>query len=226
MLQGFTSDLAVLKSVVEKTDAGLLQAACATAAANYDNVGRSGGIADCVRQVMSRVAGDPEMAQLIASFQQAEATCRPAPGHARTGRQETLDAMNQMAHYLSGIPGRKNLIWFSGSFPITIFPEPDIEHPFSVVASSEDEFRETTNLMARAQVAVYPIGRARVEDLCDRRCHISRAVAGSNSAGKGVGRWRRTSCSRTMSEDNDEAFHHEPDGGRIREATPTSTPMD
>jgi hypothetical protein len=32
------------------------------------------------------------------------------------------DALNQMARYLAGLPGRKNLIWFSGSFPISILP--------------------------------------------------------------------------------------------------------
>jgi len=55
------------------------------------------------------------------------------------------------------LPGRKNLIWFSGSFPINILPNEDLLNPFSVVASAEDEFRETSNLLARSQVAVYPI---------------------------------------------------------------------
>ena len=46
----------------------------------------------------------------------------------------TLDAMNQLARYLCGIPGRKNLIWFSGSFPINIFPDAIPANPFAVVA--------------------------------------------------------------------------------------------
>ena len=48
-------------------------------------------------------------------------------------------------------------IWFSGSFPISILPNPDLSNPFAVVADSEDEFRETVDLLARSQVAVYPI---------------------------------------------------------------------
>jgi hypothetical protein len=77
--------------------------------------------------------------------------------------------MNQLARYLVGIPGRKNLIWFSGSFPIVIMP--DIAHtaatsrgaakaatdPFASVASSEDEFRQTIDLLSRSQIAVYPV---------------------------------------------------------------------
>ncbi|WP_353062982.1 VWA domain-containing protein [Tunturibacter psychrotolerans] len=69
----------------------------------------------------------------------------------------TLDAINQLARYLEGIPGRKNLIWFSGSFPLDILPDSTVDDPFMAVASSEDEYRETTNLLTRAQVAVYPI---------------------------------------------------------------------
>ena len=34
----------------------------------------------------------------------------------------TLDAMNALARYLVGFHGRKNLVWFSGSFPINILP--------------------------------------------------------------------------------------------------------
>jgi hypothetical protein len=71
----------------------------------------------------------------------------------------TLDAMNQLARYLSSIPGRKNLIWFSGSFPISVLPDTtgNLTDPFAVVADYEDEFRDTVNLLARSQVAVYPI---------------------------------------------------------------------
>ena len=36
-------------------------------------------------------------------------------------------------------------------------PDGDLENPFAIVASSEDEFRETTELLSRSQVAVYPI---------------------------------------------------------------------
>jgi hypothetical protein len=69
----------------------------------------------------------------------------------------TLDAMNEIARYLAVIPGRKNLIWFSGSFPLDILPNSDVTNPFSVVASAEDEFRDTVSMLARARVAVYPV---------------------------------------------------------------------
>jgi VWFA-related protein len=69
----------------------------------------------------------------------------------------TLNALNQMARYLAGLPGRKNLIWFSGSFPISILPDENILNPFAIAADSSDKFRQTTDLLAKSQVAVYPI---------------------------------------------------------------------
>jgi len=71
--------------------------------------------------------------------------------------QYTLDAFNALAHYLSNFAGRKNLIWFSGSFPLQIEPDPTINNPFAVMADSNEEFRETTHLLTLAQTAVYPV---------------------------------------------------------------------
>jgi hypothetical protein len=73
--------------------------------------------------------------------------------------KDTLDAFNQLGRYLANIPGRKNVIWFSASFPIDILPDMDGTHenPFEFAASFEDEFRQTTDLLGRSQVAVYPV---------------------------------------------------------------------
>jgi len=71
----------------------------------------------------------------------------------------TLDAMNQLSRYLSNIPARKNLIWFSASFPITILPDASAApiDPFQIELSTQDLFRKTVDLMARSRVAVYPV---------------------------------------------------------------------
>ncbi|HXC94100.1 MAG TPA: VWA domain-containing protein [Edaphobacter sp.] len=69
----------------------------------------------------------------------------------------TLNAMSQLARYLSNFSGRKNLIWFSGSFPVSVMPDPTVHNPFAAVANSEPEFRRTTSLLSRSQVAVYPV---------------------------------------------------------------------
>jgi VWFA-related protein len=69
----------------------------------------------------------------------------------------TLEALQQLARYLSDTPGRKNVIWFSGSFPTGILPNSDLPDPSSSVRSFEEEIRRTTDLLASSQVAIYPI---------------------------------------------------------------------
>jgi VWFA-related protein len=69
----------------------------------------------------------------------------------------TLDAMQHLALYLAGVPGRKNVIWFSGSFPTGIFGDPDLPDPLNIASSFQDEIRKTTDLLASAQLALYPV---------------------------------------------------------------------
>jgi VWFA-related protein len=69
----------------------------------------------------------------------------------------TLDGFNALARYLANLPGRKNLLWFSGSFPLSILPDGDLKYPFANVSDAEDEFRQTVDLLTRSQVAVYPV---------------------------------------------------------------------
>ena len=75
------------------------------------------------------------------------------------GRMElTLQALQQLARYLAGIPGRKNVIWFSGSFPIILFPNPNMLDPFFDSARRhEAELKKVAGLLAAAQVAIYPV---------------------------------------------------------------------
>lgn len=146
MLQGFTSDPELLKAFVNKK--------LPKASPLLDDQVGGGGEPEQVSDTLSNF-GDPNMASLISNMQQFEAQQQSFKIQMRT--RYTLDAMNQLARYLSGIPGRKNLIWFSGSFPLNIMPDGDLSDPFAVMGSSEDEFRETANLLTLSQVAVYPV---------------------------------------------------------------------
>jgi VWFA-related protein len=69
----------------------------------------------------------------------------------------TLAAMKGMARAVSGYPGRKNLIWLSGSFPVNIEPDPASDDPFRNVRGFEDDIRTTSSLLATSRVAVYPV---------------------------------------------------------------------
>lgn len=145
LLQGFTSDPELLKTAIDRKKA--------KASPLLDDAVGGGGAPPPLSETVANMGNLG--ADLVANLQQFEAQQQSFQLQLRA--RYTLDAMNQLARYLSGIPGRKNLIWFSGSFPISILPDGDIQNPFAVVASSEDEFRETTNLLTSSQVAVYPV---------------------------------------------------------------------
>jgi VWFA-related protein len=152
LLQGFTSDPELLKAMVEgkKGNAG------ASPLMNDAMRGDAPGADDPMMDTATEALGNaPDAAMVLANLQQFEADQQSFQLQLRA--RYTLDALNQLARYLSNLPGRKNLIWFSGSFPVSILPDPDLQNPFSIVASAEDEFRETVDLLSRSQVSVYPI---------------------------------------------------------------------
>jgi VWFA-related protein len=152
MLQGFTSDPAILRAAVEHR-------INSKASPLLDDAVGAGGqpesMSDMMQDTGSMISNNPQFAETLASVQQFEAEQQSTQTQMRT--QYTLDAFNALAHYLANFPGRKNLIWFSGSFPLQIEPDPTLNDPFSVMADSNEEFRETTNLLALARTAVYPV---------------------------------------------------------------------
>ena len=78
------------------------------------------------------------------------------------GRNATFNSMRFLARALSGYPGRKNLIWLSEAFPLSLFPETTMgEGAFLVVDFSPAMERVADELM-NAQVALYPIDAAGV----------------------------------------------------------------
>lgn len=69
----------------------------------------------------------------------------------------TVEAMKQLARYLSVIPGRKNLIWFSGSFPIALDPDSLLQSPFQAMRNYSEQMKEAGELLSASRVAVYPV---------------------------------------------------------------------
>ena len=152
LLQGFTSDPELLRALVAGKKGGQTASPLMNDAMNGDQPGADDPTMD---MVMDAMGNNPDMATALANLQQFEAEQQTF--QLRLRQQYTLDALNQLARYMSMLPGRKNLIWFSGSFPISILPDATLQNPFAVVISAEDEFRETVDLLSRSQVAVYPI---------------------------------------------------------------------
>ncbi len=62
-----------------------------------------------------------------------------------------VSVLNRICGFLDGLPGRKNLIWLSGQFPVSLFPTDDDGQTYRA------EIQETLNTMARSQIAMYPV---------------------------------------------------------------------
>jgi VWFA-related protein len=79
----------------------------------------------------------------------------------------TLDAFNSLSAYLSALPGRKNLIWFSGSFPLGLTPNLPVPQGFDPAKfqteglnsgrSYDEELHKASDLLQLARVSVYPV---------------------------------------------------------------------
>jgi VWFA-related protein len=134
LLQGFSSDPSALRDVVERKLIARVPASS---------------------EASPTIKGGPSAISVAANLRAFEEQL----GDLETGFrvQYTLDAFNTLAHYLAGFPGRKNLIWFSGSFPFNVVPDPSLPHPFEVADADAAELRETVKLLSKAQVAVYPV---------------------------------------------------------------------
>jgi len=94
----------------------------------------------------------------VAAFQSFIAEAGEAEMADRAYR--TLEGLKQMATVLGRMPGRKNLIWLAGSFPldpngITGVPAGGGNSPGD--ARFEADIKDTFALLASARVAVYPV---------------------------------------------------------------------
>ena len=65
--------------------------------------------------------------------------------------QLTTNALESIANHLSGIPGRKNLIWVSGAFPFVI------SDPISGPQTATRQVNRATRAVNAADIAIYPV---------------------------------------------------------------------
>jgi VWFA-related protein len=147
MLQGFTSDTEVLKRVVTK------QAGQASPLIARTQTGE-----DSSNIVAASAVGAAAVS--LAAFQSFQSTAVNGDSQTYQRARITTDAFNVLARYLGNIPGRKNLVWFSGSFPLDLDPNSAISSNSAnsfAGSNSESEVRRIIALLARGQVAVYPV---------------------------------------------------------------------
>jgi VWFA-related protein len=151
LLQSFTSDPEVIRAVLNGKKAGPRASVLVQNPVKGDAPGASDSVSDST--IGNTPGGQIAKAEL-------EKFAAEMGNYALQSRiRYTLEGLKHLAIYLSQLPGRKNLIWFSGSFPVSILPDvnPKNPNPFSFAADYQREYRETVDLLARSQVAVYPV---------------------------------------------------------------------
>lgn len=172
LLQDFTSDPEMLKKIVKnlKHQTSPL----------LDNP--AGGPADELLPpgLADSGAVSAQMVQALERFEQERTAFQT---DLRVGK--TLDAMNAISHALAGYPGRKNLIWISESFPLSI--DPNLELTGDVFAGTRNygvQIAAAADALITAQIAMYPIDARGLEP----PALFSASNSGRDSMGRSLGR--------------------------------------
>lgn len=71
--------------------------------------------------------------------------------------QITMQALRAVAQAVKGYPGRKNLLWVSGTFPFSIQPNTDLRDPNGVLRDYSAALKDTAAALSAAQVAIFAI---------------------------------------------------------------------
>jgi VWFA-related protein len=171
IVQGFTSDATLLReaalqqtapgisaSMVTKSEVGDFQELMAFMGSNAPSPGSTPTSAAPTGGNGPSGAGWANPTSPISALTAVQDAFANYQGFKEANRARmTLEAISDVARYLSGIPGRKNLIWFAGDFPIVILPKFDQRQDAADNGIALKEIRKAADLLTAARVAVYPV---------------------------------------------------------------------
>jgi VWFA-related protein len=158
LLQGFSSSPEVLRNALTHSTISPSTLLPPTADSNTSSTTGSEAVADSADAPPANPGGSTSTSQILDTAEvlgQFEADVEAYQTQVRI--QTTVDAFNALARYLGALPGRKNLLWFSGSFPLTLLPDPTAGSQATSTFFVNELVKNTTALLAKAQVAIYPI---------------------------------------------------------------------
>ena len=152
MLQDFTTDPQILKRVVK------LQGVKFSPLLNREL--NDSAVHSQSETLSDMAAANPAIAPTLLQIQSTllDMDARQQSQQTQLRARTTMDALQQLSRFLAGVPGRKNLMWFSGSFPV--FIQRDIQTTGDVFAGRADlsnELTRTIDILAQNQLAIYPI---------------------------------------------------------------------
>jgi VWFA-related protein len=150
MVVGFTTDVTKLKQALESRKPNARSSADVGASS-------SESLSSSIVQAGSSIAtsSDPGTLWMVGQVMQFAADTRTYETDQRVTM--TLDVLSDLARYLTGIPGKKNLIWFSGSFPIGLSPEAMLSTQIKDVRDYSIDMQRTSALLSAARISVYPV---------------------------------------------------------------------
>lgn len=150
LLQGFTADAGQLKEALDRK-----AAAPGSTMASHT---REDGLRDKEEvEMIAEMTGNSDAMNNAAAQAHARTLADQASKEGGLRASITLAALQQLARAMAAIPGRKNLIWFAGTFPVTIFPDGRNLQTLSDGKDIGVAVRHTANLLTQAKVALYPV---------------------------------------------------------------------
>jgi VWFA-related protein len=161
LVQGFTTDQQLLKNAIKskKLNLGVPSLEDSGQDINID-------ISEDMFQGQAAPKQSAMVAQPKATAFNQDVECQ----HAAERGQYTLSAMAEISRYVSGMPGRKNLLWYSGGFPDRMRDKQG-----SVCYDFREDLSVAEGLLGNSHVVVYPVD-SRALDLLAKNAPDSRIV--------------------------------------------------
>jgi VWFA-related protein len=141
IVQGITQDSSLLRAALQRLASNPNQSALLT------TTGEAEAQTSSVNMIMEQATenSSTQLQATAAALQRFLAQQNSYQDNERSVM--TMEELQQIGRYLAGIPGRKNLIWFLGSFPACVSGD----------CPYRDEYKKMVDSLADARVSVYPI---------------------------------------------------------------------
>jgi len=142
IIEGFTTDSSTIEKPLQPgrgnpEQSPVMDPTFDQALSDATDIAGGGGATALAQQAMQQFANDTKLFEM------------------QLRSEMTIDAMDQLARYLSTVPGRKNLIWFAGSMPFN--PQTGSRPDQDQMADLRDQAQNMLELLAVARVALYPV---------------------------------------------------------------------
>jgi VWFA-related protein len=156
IIQGFTQDSTAIRAAIARLAANPSSSALLPTIAGANAQGSATNM--ILQEAQEEGYGGVPNAQLVAMASALQQFLGQEAGFEANQRTLlTLEALQQISRYLSGVPGRKNLIWFVGSFPACV---PGVTSETELTNGGcpyDDLYRKTVVGLADARISIYPV---------------------------------------------------------------------